>query len=51
MCQVVLQVVVRAELVIVHRRAYDVIPIADSGELVRNSGGRLIEVGTDWRKG
>jgi hypothetical protein len=35
--------------VILHSRADDVIPFADSEELVSNSGARLIEVGNDHR--
>jgi hypothetical protein len=35
--------------VVLHSRADDVIPFADSEELVKNSGGALIEVGTDHR--
>jgi predicted alpha/beta hydrolase family esterase len=35
--------------VILHSRADDVIPFADSEELVRNSGANLIEVGSDHR--
>lgn len=35
--------------VILHSRADDVIPFADSEELARNSGATLIEVGTDHR--
>jgi len=40
---------VRPGTVILHSRADDVIPFADSEELVRNSGATLIEVGTDHR--
>ncbi|RLT20720.1 MAG: alpha/beta hydrolase [Planctomycetota bacterium] len=43
---------VRKDAVILHSRADDVIPFADSMELVRNSdlpSGALIEVGTDHR--
>jgi hypothetical protein len=43
---------VRADAVILHSRADEVIPFADSEELVRNSGlpaSALIEVGTDHR--
>jgi len=43
---------VKPGTVILHSRAYDVIPFADSEELVRNSGlpeSALIEVGTDHR--
>ena len=36
-------------MVILHNRADDVIPFADSEELSRNSGATLIEVGTDHR--
>lgn len=35
--------------VILHSRADDVIPFADSEELARTSGAELIEVGTDHR--
>jgi hypothetical protein len=35
--------------VILHSRADDVVPFADSEELARSSGARLIEVGTDHR--
>jgi hypothetical protein len=35
--------------VILHSRADDVIPIADSEELAKNSGATLIEVGSDHR--
>ena len=35
--------------VILHSRADDVIPFADSEELARNSGATLIEVGNDHR--
>ena len=35
--------------VILHSRADDVIPFADSEELAMNSGATLIEVGTDHR--
>lgn len=35
--------------VILHSRADDVVPFADSEELARNSGASLIEVGTDHR--
>ena len=34
---------------ILHSRADDVIPFADSGELAGNSGATLIEVGSDHR--
>jgi hypothetical protein len=40
---------VRPDTVILHSRADDVIPFADSEELARNSGAKLIEVGTDHR--
>lgn len=40
---------VRPGTVILHSRADDVIPFADSEELARNSGATLIEVGTDHR--
>jgi hypothetical protein len=43
---------VKPGTVILHSRADDVVPFADSEELVRNSGlpaGALIEVGTDHR--
>jgi len=40
---------VRPDTMILHSRADDVIPIADSEELARNSGATLIEVGTDHR--
>src|SRR4051794_31403815 len=40
---------VRASTVILHSRADDVIPFADSEELVWNSGATLIEVGNDHR--
>ena len=40
---------VKPGTVILHSRADDVIPLADSEELVRNSGATLIEVGTDHR--
>jgi hypothetical protein len=35
--------------VILHSRADDVVPFADSEELAKNSGVTLIEVGTDHR--
>jgi predicted peptidase len=35
--------------VILHSRADDVVPFADSAELAKNSGATLIEVGTDHR--
>ena len=38
---------VKPGTVILHSRADDVVPFADSDELVRNSGAALIEVGTD----
>ena len=40
---------VKPGTVILHSRADDVIPFADSEELVRNSGATLIEVGNDHR--
>ena len=40
---------VRPDTVILHSRADDVIPFADSEELARSSGATLIEVGTDHR--
>ena len=40
---------VKADTAILHSRADDVIPFADSEELARNSGATLIEVGTDHR--
>ena len=40
---------VKADTVILHSRADDVIPFAESEELARNSGAKLIEVGTDHR--
>jgi hypothetical protein len=40
---------VRPNTVILHSRADDVIPFADSEELARNSGATLIEVGNDHR--
>jgi hypothetical protein len=40
---------VKPGTVILHSRADDVIPFADSEELVRNSAATLIEVGTDHR--
>jgi len=40
---------VRPDTVILHSRADDVIPFADSEELARNSGAMLIEVGNDHR--
>jgi hypothetical protein len=40
---------VKAGTVILHNRADDVVPFADSEELARNSGATLIEVGADHR--
>lgn len=40
---------VKPDTVILHSRADDVIPFADSEELARNSGAKLIEVGCDHR--
>ena len=40
---------VKPGTVILHSRADDVIPFADSEELVGNSGATLIEVGNDHR--
>jgi hypothetical protein len=40
---------VKPGTVILHSRADDVIPFADSEELAKNSGATLIEVGTDHR--
>src|SRR5262249_5726753 len=40
---------VKSGTVILHSRADDVVPSADSEELARNSGATLIEVGTDHR--
>lgn len=40
---------VRRDTVILHSRADDVVPFADSEELARSSGATLIEVGTDHR--
>jgi hypothetical protein len=40
---------VKPGTVILHSRADDVIPFADSEELAKNSGAALIEVGTDHR--
>lgn len=40
---------VRKDAVILHSRADDVVPFADSEELARNSGATLIEVGSDHR--
>ena len=39
----------KPDTVILHSRADEVIPFADSEELARNSGATLIEVGTDHR--
>jgi hypothetical protein len=39
--------VVKHDTVILHSRADDVVPFADSEELVKNSGATLIEVGSD----
>ena len=41
--------IVKPGTVILHSRSDDEIPFADCEELVRNSGGTLIEVGTDHR--
>ncbi len=41
--------VVKHGTVILHSRADDVVPFADSEELARTSGATLIEVGTDHR--
>ena len=41
--------VVKPDTVILHSRADDVVPFADSEELVKNGVARLIEVGTDHR--
>jgi len=41
--------IVKPGTVILHSRADDVIPFADSEELAKNSGAALIEVGTDHR--
>src|SRR3982074_2163120 len=38
---------VKADTVILHSRADDVVPFADSEELAKNSGATLIEVGSD----
>jgi len=35
--------------IILHSRADDVVPFADSEELVKNSGATLIEIGNDHR--
>jgi hypothetical protein len=40
---------IRPDAVILHSRADDVVPFADSEELARSSGATLIEVGTDHR--
>ena len=40
---------VKQNTTILHSRADDVVPFADSEELARNSGATLIEVGTDHR--
>lgn len=40
---------VRPDTVILHSRADDVIPFADSEELANKSGAKLIEVGNDHR--
>lgn len=40
---------VKQDTMILHSRADDVIPFADSEELARNSGATLIEIGTDHR--
>ncbi|MBX3399231.1 MAG: alpha/beta hydrolase [Gemmataceae bacterium] len=40
---------VRPDTVILHSRADDVIPFADSDELASKSGAKLIEVGSDHR--
>ena len=40
---------VKPGTVILHSRADDVVPFADSEGLVRNSGAALVEVGTDHR--
>lgn len=40
---------VRSSTVILHSRADDVVPFADSEELARVSGATLIEVGNDHR--
>jgi hypothetical protein len=40
---------VRPDTVILHSRADDVIPFADSEELTAGSGAKLIEVGSDYR--
>jgi alpha-beta hydrolase superfamily lysophospholipase len=40
---------VKPGTVILHSRADDVVPFADSDELARHSGATLVEVGTDHR--
>lgn len=40
---------VKPNAVILHSRADDVVPFADSEELARNSGATLVEVGNDHR--
>lgn len=40
---------VKADTVILHSRADDVVQFADSEELTKNSGATLIEVGNDHR--
>lgn len=40
---------VKSDSVILHSQADDVVPFADSEELAKSSGARLIEVGTDHR--
>jgi len=40
---------INTDTVILHSRADDVIPFADSEELARNSGAILIEVGSNHR--
>jgi alpha-beta hydrolase superfamily lysophospholipase len=40
---------VKADTVILHSRADDVVPFADSEDLAKNSGATLIEVGNDHR--
>ena len=40
---------VKPGTVILHSRTDDVVPFADSEELAKNSGAKLIEVGTDHR--
>lgn len=40
---------VKPNTVILHSRADDVVPFADSEELAKNSGATLIEIGTDHR--